>query len=81
MTKRDFIWLAYPDNVCEKSRSGVFGCPTLYGLSEDCNAYSNCEDWTKDSVQVVYMTEIIHSHLLISRIEHMKTAKITYLIC
>lgn len=49
MTKRDFIWLAYPDNVCEKSRSGVFGCPTLYGLSEDCNAYSNCEDcWDEE---------------------------------
>lgn len=49
MTKRDFIWLAYPDNVCEKSSSGVFGCPTLYGLSEDCNAYSNCEDcWDEE---------------------------------
>lgn len=44
MTKRDFIWLARPDKICARSISGVYGCPSLYGLSEDCSAYSNCED-------------------------------------
>lgn len=44
MTKKDFIWLTRPDKICARLISGAYGCPSLYGLSEDCSAYSNCED-------------------------------------
>lgn len=48
MTKRDFIWLAYPDRIYENTPCGVTGCPSTYGLSENCEGTDDCGDcWSE----------------------------------
>ena len=68
ITYREYIWLIKPDDVDKIFYSGVLGCPSQYGISDEdfnfCPGNKKCKDCMNQEIPYPVIAEVIRDTYL-----------------